>query len=179
MWPVIAYRQIGSRLVACHGDKDGLPVAYPKPERLYDLVGEWPSDAMARLKSLPRRSVRKLERLMVFCPEGCTLVAIYELNGWLLLKLRGEMLMRDGGVGPVLTSAERPGRAAYLPHQPRWLMGPPGEFAWSIYCPHGSHTINTFEAYTAACSAYVAKKRRATSAAAFTPSLRRYTGAQT
>lgn len=168
-WPEIVYRQVGHKLIACVAEEGGIRDVYPTPDRRYRMPAIFPREALGRLNTLNRASRRKLERLVAYCPRNCPVLVVYVVNGWLLLRLAGDVLMTYGFSGKVLTSAEKPGKAAYLPHQPKWLQSPPDQADWVVKCIHGHYLIDTFEAFTAACSALVARRRRTVAVATLAP----------
>ena len=170
-WPEIVYKQVGHKLVACTAEGAGYREVYPTPARRYGIPKEFPNEALQRINALSPRTRRKLERLAAYCPSQCPVLIVYVVDNWLLLKLSGDVLMRDGGMGGVLMDAEKPGRAAFRPHQPQWLISPPDTGTWSVQCRHGLYLVDAFEAFTVACAAYVSRKRRTIAATALMPAL--------
>ena len=170
-WPEIIYRQVGYKLIACIAEGAGYRDVYPTPARRYSIPKEFPTEALQRINALSPSRRRKLERLAAYCPSQCPVLTVYVVDDWLLLKLSGDVLMRDGGNGPVLMDAEKPGRAAFRPHQPQWLISPPDTSTWDVQCRHGRYLVDTFETFTAACAAHVARRRRTIAATALMPGL--------
>jgi hypothetical protein len=168
-WPEIVYKQVGHKLIACTPEGAGYREVYPTPARRYSIPREFTNEALQRINALSPSTRRKLECLAAYCPSQCPVLIVYVVDNWLLLKLSGDVLMRDGGMGPVLMDAET-GRAAFRPHQPQWLISPP-DGSWSVQCRHGLYLVDAFEAFTAACAAYVARRRRTISVTALMPAL--------
>jgi len=164
-WPKIIYRAIGLNLIACVEDNGRLRDVYPIPARRYDWPREFPGEAFQRLYTYARETRRNLERLVVYCPahrgRPCVVLKVFSVDGWLLLKLSGERLIKAGYSNIRMQCADKPWADAYLKYQPVWLTQPPTSAYWRLGCRHGGpYLVDSFSVYDAACSAHAADRVR-------------------